>query len=272
MYEENRGFRFRSDLVVLSTIGIMTLLAAVYTLDTALLGQASEQPQEATTDTAAESTQPEIIAETSGTPERTAPATVAPVVWASAIGDSVMLGAVEALEQEIPNLGLIEAQGSRQPSAAIDILRQRGAAGQLGDVVVVHVGNNGPFTAQQFDEMMQVLAGVHKVLIVNLTVPPDVDNPIAVPNNAVLASGVQRYPNAVLVDWHTASINHPEFLGEDGIHLTLEGVQAYADLIATYLGDTKASGMPSGARERISWGEGGSFGVCVGPASWCAPA
>ena len=41
-----------------------------------------------------------------------------------------------------------------QVSAAIDILRWRRAAGQLGDVVVVHLGNNGTFTAEQFDEMM----------------------------------------------------------------------------------------------------------------------
>jgi hypothetical protein len=40
----------------------------------------------------------------------------------SAIGDSVMLGAVGALQQ-IPNLVLVDAQGSRQPPAALDILR-----------------------------------------------------------------------------------------------------------------------------------------------------
>ena len=79
--------------------------------------------------------------------------------------------------------------------------------------MVVHVGNNGPFTAGQFDEMMQVLAGVREVLIVNLTVPPGVEDPVAVPNNAVLAEGARRYPNTVLVDWHAASANHPEFFG-----------------------------------------------------------
>jgi hypothetical protein len=84
--------------------------------------------------------------------------------------------------------------------------------------------------------MMRVLAGVRKVLIVNLTVPPNVNDPIAVPNNAVLADGVHRYPNAALVDWHSASAGHAEFFGEPSIHRTLQGAQAYADLIATYLG------------------------------------
>jgi hypothetical protein len=51
-----------------------------------------------------------------------------------------------------------------------------------------------------------------------------------------LAEGVARYPNAVLVDWHAASIDHPDFFWGDGIHLRPEGAQAYAQLIAASLG------------------------------------
>lgn len=233
----------------------------------------STQPGETTAGAVTGSTQPETTAErTTTVPEKTAPAAVASAGWVSAIGDSVMIGAIDALLQEVPNLGLIDAQGSRQFPAAIDILRQRAAAGQLGDGVIVHIGNNGPFTAEQFDEMMRTLADVHKVLIVNLTVPPDVEDPIAVPNNAMLAAGVQRYPNAVLVDWRAASAGHPEFFGGDGIHLSLQGAQAYADLISTYLGGSEEEGsvtLPA-PQERTYRGEGGTFGECVGPPSWCA--
>ena len=234
----------------------------------------SAQLEETTADTTTESTRPETTAETAAVPEETAdPATVAPAGWVTAIGDSVMLGAVDALLQETPNLALIDAQGSRQPPAAVDILRRRAAAGQLGDNVVLHVGNNGPFTAEHFDEMMQALSGLRKVLVVNVTVPPPVEDPIAVPNNAVLADGVRRYPNTVLVDWHAASAGHPEFLGEDGTHLTLQGTQAYTDLISASLGGPEeGSGAPPGPQERIYKGEKGSSGVCVGPSSWCADA
>jgi hypothetical protein len=196
----------------------------------------TESTREATGDTTARSAQSEATIRVTAVPEKTTSATVAPAGWVSAIGDSVMLGAVEALQREIPNLSAIDAQGCLQTPAAIQILRERRAAGQLGDVVVVHIGNNGPLSADIFDEMMQVLAGVRKILVLNLTVPPNVSDPIAVPNNAVLAARVQRYPNAALVDWHSASSGHPEFFGEDGIHLTLQGAQAYADLITTYLG------------------------------------
>jgi hypothetical protein len=182
-----------------------------------------------------------------------------------------MLGAVEALQQKIPNLGLLNAQGSRQPSAAIDILGQWRTAGYLGDTVVIAIGNNGPLSSEQFDEMMGVLAGTPKVLIVTVTVPPSVQQaPIAASNNTVLIDGAQRYPNTVLVDWRTASANHPEYFWGDGTHLTLQGGQAYAELIASQLGqEQEGSGAPPGPQETISWGAGGFMGKCVGPRSWC---
>lgn len=275
-HEENRGFDF--ELLVLLIIAMMTLLAAAYTLLPALPGGESVRPKE-TASTGAATGGARSEETTAGTStadqEETTPpaATSAPTGWVSAVGDSVMLGAVDALQQEIPNLALVDVQGSRQPPAAIDILRRRRAVGQLGDVVVVHVGNNGPFVAEQFDEMMRALAGMRKVLVVNATVPAGVPDPIAVPNNAVLAAAVRRYPkNAVLVDWQAESASHPEFFGEDGVHLTSQGAQAYADLIAAHLGDDAAEGSaapPPSSRERISWGEGGTFGECVGPSSWC---
>ncbi|MDQ3930480.1 MAG: acetyltransferase, partial [Chloroflexota bacterium] len=178
-------------------------------------------------------------------PENAAPATGAPATaqhpatargesrptgTVTAVGDSAMLGAVYTLRREIPNLTTIDARGSRQAPEAIGVLRQLRATGELGDVVVVHIGNNGVFTPGEFDEMMRVLRGVHEVLIVNVTIP---DGHSWVPNNKVLAAGVRRYPNrAVLVDWYGASLGHPEYFW-DGIHLTPQGARAYAHLIAT---------------------------------------
>jgi peptidoglycan/LPS O-acetylase OafA/YrhL len=147
----------------------------------------------------------------------------------TAVGDSAMLGAVYTLQQEMPNLTIIDARGSRQTPEAIAVLRQLRATGKLGDVVIVHIGNNGVFADEHFDEMMRVLRGVRNVLIVNVTIPEGYS---WVSNNEVLADGVRRYPNkAVLVDWYGASAGHPEYFW-DGIHLTPQGARAYADLIA----------------------------------------
>ena len=149
----------------------------------------------------------------------------------SAIGDSVMLGAVTRLQKDIKGLTVIDAEVGLQVYAATDTLRYRRASGQLGDVVIVHLGNNGAFTKGQFDEIMRILSGVDRVLFVNVTVPRAWEEP----NNEVIAEGVERYPKAVLVDWHSASADRPEIFYSDSYHLRPGGQRLYADLVSSYL-------------------------------------
>jgi hypothetical protein len=151
----------------------------------------------------------------------------------SAIGDSVMLGAVPSLQKDIKGLGVVDAQVGLQVYDAIGILRSRRATGQLGSLVIVHLGNNGTFTKQEFDQIMHILSGVDKVVFVNLKVPRSWEQP----NNEVIAEGVKRYPNAVLVDWHAASVNHPEYFYSDGYHLRPKAQKVYADLVSSHLSD-----------------------------------
>jgi hypothetical protein len=47
-----------------------------------------------------------------------------------------------------------------------------------------------------------------------------------------LVAAAQRSPNAVLADWHTASLASPDLLWDDGIHLRPAGAEAYAALVA----------------------------------------
>src|ERR687885_2910352 len=149
--------------ILLAILALGAIGAFLYSTNTSLLKtneQASKETttKETTTITTTATTQPESTTVTAAVPEKTAPPTTAPQAgWVSAIGDSVMLGAVEALQQKIANLGLLNAQGSRQPSAAIDILRQWRTNGYLGDAVIIDIGNNGPLSSEQFDEMMGVL-------------------------------------------------------------------------------------------------------------------
>src|SRR5829696_3506103 len=147
----------------------------------------------------------------------------------TAIGDSVMLGAVDALQQDIPRLTTIDARGSRQIPEATSVLKQLSASGKLGKVVIFHIGDNGAVTDEEFDDVMDVLSDTRMVLVVNTSVP---DGYQWAPNNKVLADGVARYPDrAVLVDWHARSAGHPEYF-YDGLHLTPSGARAYAGLIA----------------------------------------
>ena len=50
-------------------------------------------------------------------------------------------------------------------------------------------------------------------------------------NNTVLAEGVERYPNAVLVKWHEASVERPELFWDDGMHLRPAGIALYTSMI-----------------------------------------
>jgi lysophospholipase L1-like esterase len=43
---------------------------------------------------------------------------------------------------------------------------------------------------------------------------------------------VKRYKNSVLVDWHSAGGDHPEWFYDDGLHLRPDGATAYAQLVA----------------------------------------
>ena len=149
----------------------------------------------------------------------------------TAIGDSVMLGAVDALVQTIgPERTLIDAEESRQFSAGVDRIQEYKDQGKLGDDVVVQLGTNGTINPDDFDRMMGLLKG-HKVLILNAKVPRAWEDQV----NQVLSDGVKRYKNAVLIDWHTIGGDHPEYFYDDGLHLRPEGAQAYAQLILSKL-------------------------------------
>lgn len=147
----------------------------------------------------------------------------------SAVGDSVMLGSARQLQEAVEDLTTIDAQVGFQAEDIIQVLRSRRDSGQLGNIVVVHIGNNGPISREEFDEIMAALDGTERVVFVNDRVP----RPWEAPNNEILAKGVRRYPGkAVLVDWHGATEGREELFWDDGIHPRPEGARLYARLIA----------------------------------------
>jgi peptidoglycan/LPS O-acetylase OafA/YrhL len=165
---------------------------------------------------------------TPGAPPAAAPPPAAPAIpRITAIGDSVMLGAKTALEQRLGSVR-VDATVSRQFGHAIDLARMLQGGGQLSDVVVVHMGTNGIITQGHIDAMMDILKDKKRVVFLNLKVPRRWEGP----DNDVLRSNVPRFPNAVLIDWHSVGNAHPEWFYEDGFHLRPDGARAYADLIA----------------------------------------
>ncbi len=147
-----------------------------------------------------------------------------------AIGDSVMLGAAPALTARG---AVVDADVSRQGKAGVDILAALNAAGLLDNVVVIHLGTNGPVSQATFDAMLEQTRGVP--LVVVLTIKAGRGWTEA--NNALIRGLPARWPNVKVLDWQVDAAACPGdcFYG-DGIHLTPEGQRYYADLIWRSIG------------------------------------
>ena len=148
----------------------------------------------------------------------------------TAIGDSVMLDYQTALEQDIPGVQVTAVVG-RQWTQGEALLAQLKAQGQLGAVVIVGLGTNGPIDAAQFDQMASILSGASRIVFVNIRV----DRTWQDPNNTVLANGVATTPNATLVHWHALADEHPTWLYPTQTHMPPggTGAQALASIVAS---------------------------------------
>ena len=153
------------------------------------------------------------------------------------VGDSVMLGAQPDLEALPGWYARVDARVGRQVGApyannGIDALAADHQPG-VDTRVVLHLGTNGLFSDAQLDQIMSILADVPKVVLLTVRIPnyPDIE----AANNEMIRNAPSRYPQIVVVDWKAQSDAHPEWLGTDSIHLTTEGRQAYATLVAAAL-------------------------------------
>jgi lysophospholipase L1-like esterase len=155
-----------------------------------------------------------------------APPAPADVSGAYCLGDSVMLGASSAYLGTLTMCGEVDAEVGRQASAGAAILQ---AHGGFPDTVVIHLGTNGPTSAGELDAMLQAVAAVPQVVLVNVQLNGSRSWEGSV--NAEIAAAAGRWPNVHLADWYGASVGHGDWF-RDGIHLTPAGAQAYAAAIA----------------------------------------
>jgi hypothetical protein len=158
------------------------------------------------------------------TPSLPPPVAIVPGTDILGVGDSVMLGASNALSRQFPGI-VIDAKVGRQFSEGVEIVKALAARGSIPGTVIVHLGTNGTVSAARCDELMRLLAG-QRVVLVNLHVP----RPWEAQNNDVLAACAARH-GATIVDWHTNAVG----LAPDGYHLGGSGPAAYATLVAAAL-------------------------------------
>ncbi|MHB8244065.1 MAG: SGNH/GDSL hydrolase family protein [Acidimicrobiales bacterium] len=133
------------------------------------------------------------------------------------------IDAAPALQALIPGCQ-VDAQVGEQWVTGISALQQLRSSGQLGSVVVVALGTNGPVSVAEFQQMMSVLKGVSRVVFVTNHAP---DYWIS-QNDAMLASEVPNYPTARIAHWNAAATANPQWLYSDDTHMPIGGTGAYA--------------------------------------------
>jgi acyltransferase-like protein len=143
-----------------------------------------------------------------------------------AMGASVMLGARARLSR----FATVDAAVGRQADDMIARLESYRAAHRLPSRVVVQMGENGPVWGGDIDRLKRALAGVDRVVLVNVRVTrswgPQVDG--------ILDDAVRGWKQARLADWHRASAR-PGLLYSDLTHPTPRGARVYARLVAQAL-------------------------------------
>ncbi len=179
-------------------------------------------------------------------PQPLCPAMAAPGqagVAVTAIGDSVMVSAAGALNARLGPSGYIDARNSRQFSDSIAIARAMREKGALSNVVVVHLGNNGPVKGSDVDALIRELAGVPAVLLVNVRVDGRWQDSV----NETFADAARRHATIKLVDWHRSSEGHRDWFQSDATHFKTTsgpGANAYADAIASSIPPPETTTLP----------------------------
>ena len=149
-----------------------------------------------------------------------------------AVGESVMLGAAPQLQA---GGVVVNAAVSRQGKNVADVIGQLRAGGQLGRVVVVQTGTNGPVSDDTFARIMSYLPPDDTPLVVFLTVRAR--RGWIADNNARIQALPSKYPNVKVLDWQTESEKVRGELARDGYHLrTAFAKQFYANLVFIAIG------------------------------------
>jgi hypothetical protein len=167
-----------------------------------------------------------------------------------AIGDSVLLGA----GPEAAAVGYdVDVRGCRQVTEGTRVLRRRAAAGTLPRLVVVALGSNAAFTLTEVRRLLRLLGPTR---LLGLVTPRELRGTL-VDDAVTLRAAARRWPRRIaLVDWARLSKSKPRLTGSDGIHLSVAGRTALADLLRAPLARLAPGGAPPPATGGGSAGGG----------------
>ena len=147
--------------------------------------------------------------------------------WIAAIGDSVMLGSAPEIEKRLGD-DIVDATVSRQFLKAPGLVEGLVARAVPTQVIIVALGTNGPAQERHFDQVMEAAGSERLMVFVNVRMPRSWEGA----SNRTIAEGVERYDNAVLVDWYSVTKDRNDLFAADGVHPRQRGRVIMAELIA----------------------------------------
>lgn len=143
------------------------------------------------------------------------------------IGDSVTLGASPSIKKALPN-SIIYAKESQQVAGALDIIRSLDNQNQLGNTIVLALGTNAAFSEEIGQSLIDYLGEDRQIYWINVhgqmlqwqSLSNDTINLLANKNH-----------NVTVLDWNSVALMNPQWFYDDGIHLNMDGQEAYANFI-----------------------------------------
>ena len=148
--------------------------------------------------------------------------------------EEAFLEGISAISEQVT----VSAAKNRQWYELRGVIRELEAKGEIGEVVVVHLGNNGVIDESIVNDSLELLEEVRKVLLVNVRVPRRWENKV----NTLLDGAVEEFENTELVDWYSISNSNPQYFSKDGVHTIPSGARHYVDAIITTLGGESVLG------------------------------
>ncbi|MGG5316885.1 acyltransferase family protein [Enterococcus sp. AZ072] len=191
--------------------------------------QKEAQKTQASTETTETSSEGPDMAEKYGLTNRQV--TKAENMQVTAFGDSVLLAGAGGLKEIFPKM-VIDGEVGRQVDDSPPLLQALKDKKQLEDTVLLSLGTNGPFTDDEFDQMMKIIGNKRRVFVLNVHVPTQRwQNEV----NQKLGEMAEKYENITLIDWYGYSSSQPSWFYDDQVHPNPEGIVPYCSLIAKAL-------------------------------------
>lgn len=147
----------------------------------------------------------------------------------SAFGDSVLLDAAPDLMSLAPH-AKIDAVVGRQFKDAPSLIQQSLNQGTLQPNVVLALGTNGRFEQDDLESLIKQCGDRH-IFLVNTLVPKYWQDEV----NSTLNKVAKKFNNVYLINWYQLAKLHPDWFGEDGVHMGNFGSQMYANLVIQQL-------------------------------------